>query len=157
MERARVAARGVVGLVGGPFAILADVPLIDLIDETFLAVPRSVVAARLADPSLWRRWWPDLELRVTRDRGSSGLQWAVTGAYVGTSEIWLEPVLDGTVVHYFLRVDPRGGACSVRQVQRVARERTVAVKAHVNALKDELEGGREVGMPPAAIVEPPSA
>ena len=43
---------------------------------------------------------------MTRDRGVKGVQWAVRGALTGSMEIWLEPVGDGTVVHWFLRADP---------------------------------------------------
>ena len=32
------------------------------------------------------------------------------GALVGTMEVWLEPMLDGTLLHYFLRADPAGTA-----------------------------------------------
>ena len=37
---------------------------VDVVDETFLAVPPSVVAAAFAAPSSWRGFWPDLELDV---------------------------------------------------------------------------------------------
>ena len=63
------------------------------------------MAAAFADPRAWRRFWPDLELEVYADRGDEGLRWTVRGALVGTMEVWLEPVLDGTLLHYFLRAD----------------------------------------------------
>jgi hypothetical protein len=142
------------------------VPLVDLIDETFVVAPPAALAARLRRPELWREWWPALDLVVFQDRGQQGVRWTVTGALVGTSEIWLEPVGDGTLVHYYLRADPtrRGSATEpvegpparlARLAQRVGRAHAVAVKARVNALKDEMERGREPGMPPGPLADRP--
>lgn len=127
-------------------------PLVDLVDETFIVAAPAVVAARVRDPAVWRQWWPDLRLTVFQDRGDEGLRWTVTGALVGTSELWLEPMLDGTLVHYYLRADPsdpvRGDPG--RAAGRLARARSIAVKQRLNALKDELESGREVGDSPSS-------
>lgn len=124
---------------------------IDLVDETFLAVPPASVAPVVADPARWRRWWPDQHLTVFLDRGEKGIRWSVSGAVVGSSEIWLEEFRDGTILHYFLRADPtqRGTANvaepigdSPAQQRRAARLRSDAAtswKRHVWALKDELE------------------
>jgi hypothetical protein len=139
-------------------------PLVDLIDETFIVADPATVAAALADPRRWRQWWPDLELAVFMDRGEQGVRWTVTGALVGSSELWLQRFGDGVIAHYFLRVDPtRGGSATEpasvrprrrrRWAQRLARERALAWKRAVNALKDELEMGRPPGVPrvPAAV------
>ncbi|HWM00138.1 MAG TPA: polyketide cyclase / dehydrase and lipid transport [Nocardioidaceae bacterium] len=125
-------------------------PAVDVIDETFLAVPPKLVAVAFADPGSWRRFWPDLRLEVYADRGDEGLRWTVRGALVGTMEVWLEPVLDGTVLHYFLRADPPPGANS--RPSRLRREKTrrqQAAKAVALDLKAVLEGGRRPGCPPA--------
>lgn len=119
---------------------------VDVVDETFLAVPPQVVARAVADPARWRRWWPDLALRVHHDRGAEGLRWTVAGALAGSMELWLEPVLDGTVVHYYLRAD-LPGADTAQVVAAVARRRRAA-KAVCFALKAELEAGRAPGEPP---------
>jgi hypothetical protein len=133
------------------------VPAIDVVDETFLAVPRDRVAARFADRSAWPRLWPDLDLEVMTDRGAQGVRWTVTGERIGTMEVWLEEVLDGTVVHYFLRVDPAGRERrrSPREIRRDARtdrdegrRRQRDAKRIAFALKRELEGGRAAGEPP---------
>jgi len=117
-------------------------------DETFLAVPPSSVAAAFADPRSWRRFWPDLELAVYADRGDEGVRWTVRGALVGTMEVWLEPVLDGTVLHYFLRADlPSGGAG--RKTLKEAQRRQQAAKAVALDLKFVLEDGRRPGIAPA--------
>lgn len=119
---------------------------LDLADETFVVADRAEIAARLADPGLWAAWWPDLALTLTCDRGPSGLHWTVAGALHGSAEIWLEPVRDGTVVHFFLRAQPTGGG-DERRVERLAARYAVAFKRRVNALKDDLEAGREPGVP----------
>jgi hypothetical protein len=127
------------------------VPTVDVIDETFLAVPPGSVAAAFADPGAWRRFWPDLRLEVYADRGVEGLRWTVRGALVGTMEVWLEPVLDGTLLHYFLRADPPPGA--VARPGRLRREKTrrqLAAKAVALDLKTVLEDGRRPGCPPPA-------
>jgi hypothetical protein len=122
------------------------VPAVDVIDETFLAVPASSVAAAFADQRAWRRFWPDLELSVYADRGAEGLRWTVRGALVGTMEVWLEPMLDGTILHYFLRADFPPGAAG--KVLKEAQKRQRAAKAVALELKFVLEDGRPPGVPP---------
>ncbi len=117
-------------------------PWVDLIDETFIVAEPRVIAAHVHDPDLWRRWWPELDVTVAQDRGEAGLRFTVSGAFVGTSEIWLEPFGDGVILHYYLRAEPvRSG----RRVDRVRRRHAVAVKSAVSGLKDALEAGRPAG------------
>ena len=128
---------------------------VDVVDETFLAVPPSVVAAAFAMPSSWRAFWPDLELDVYADRGEEGLRWTVGGALVGTMEVWLEPMLDGTLLHYFLRATPADAAgapraLAPRDLRREFDRRARAAKAIALGLKEILEDGREPGVPPRA-------
>jgi hypothetical protein len=123
-------------------------PAIDVVDETFLAVPPSTVKAAFADPAAWRRYWPDLRLEVYGDRGDEGLRWTVEGALVGTMEVWLEPVLDGTLLHYFLRATPAAGPVRPRDLRREFDRRARAAKAIALELKEILEDGREPGIPP---------
>jgi hypothetical protein len=124
---------------------------VDVVDETFLAVPPSVVAAAFAAPSSWREFWPDLELDVYANRGDEGLRWTVGGALAGTMEIWLEPMLDGTLLHYFLRADlPAGSsALTARTALREVQRRQLAAKSVALGLKLTLEDGRPPGCPPA--------
>lgn len=134
------------------------VPSIDVVDETFLAVPPERVAAEFADRALWRRLWPDLELEVMTDRGAAGIRWTVGGALVGSMEVWLEPVLDGTVLHYFLRAEPaagtsRTGGRAIRRATAAAQRRQRAAKAAAFGLKHRLENDRPAGVAPA----PPDA
>jgi hypothetical protein len=113
-------------------------PAVDIADETFLRVPAAVLAPVVADTASWITWWPDLVPHVTRDRGAKGQQWAVTGALVGSMEVWLEPVGDGTVVHWYLRADPPS-PLSARRVRRLRERRVLAWKRHMFVLKDRLE------------------
>ncbi|GLY71436.1 polyketide cyclase / dehydrase and lipid transport [Amycolatopsis taiwanensis] len=127
-------------------------PALDVVDETFLTVPPKIVAAAFADPAVWRRYWPDLVLEIYTDRGDEGLRWTVRGALVGTMEVWLEPMLDGTVLHYFLRATP-ARPLGPRQLRKEADRRARAAKRIALGLKEILEDGREPGLPPA-IAEP---
>jgi hypothetical protein len=127
---------------------------VDVVDETFITVPPSRLAAEFADPDAWPRFWPDLRLTVGTDRAEKGLRWIVGGALVGSMEVWLEPVLDGTVLHYYLRADPadRDGKPSPLPPRRAVAEaarRQRAAKAVALGLKDLLEDGRPPGEPPA--------
>lgn len=130
----------------------ARVPAVDVVDETFLAVGQKVLADVFADPACWARYWPDLTLRVYADRGVEGLRWTVRGALVGTMEVWLEPMLDGTLLHYFLRADlpqarlPAKGRVLRREVSR----RQLAAKRIALDLKRTLEDGRAPGCAPVA-------
>ena len=128
-------------------------PSVDVVDDTFIAVPPDVLAAEFATPVRWRVLWPDLDLEVVTDRGAAGFRWTVTGALVGSMEVWLEPVLDGTLLHYFLRADPPGpnGAprpATPRRGLAESRRRQRAAKAIAFACKDRLEAGRAAGEPP---------
>lgn len=124
-------------------------PEIDIMDESFVVADVSELAARFADPALWREWWPELSLTVARDRGDQGIHWTVAGALAGSAEIWLEPWRDGVIVHWFLRAD----LVPPRSARRVARLRDAYVrdyKRRVHALKDELERDRPCGESRAA-------
>lgn len=125
-------------------------PSIDIVDETFIAVPPGTVAAVFADPAAWRRYWPDLVLEVYTDRGEEGLRWTVRGALVGTMEVWLERTLDGTLLHYFLRASPATARpLKARELSREFDRRARAAKAIALGLKRQLEDGRPPGEPPA--------
>jgi hypothetical protein len=150
------------------------VAALDVIDETFVLAEPAVVAAAFADPADWPRLWPDLELHVFADRGAAGLRWSVTGHWVGSAEVWCEAVGDGTVVHWFLRLDPAPGpdGGSARRLLRgrsgPAREalrRQRAAKAVAFDLKARLEAdpgasagwSRRPGEPTPPRPEPPVA
>ncbi|MBY4129821.1 polyketide cyclase / dehydrase and lipid transport [Rhodococcus fascians] len=120
---------------------------IQVADQTFVAAPGERVAQAFASPERWRRWWPDLNLTVTEDRGEKGIRWAVRGGVVGTMELWLEPALDGVVVHYFLHAEPTGSG----ETAEHQHARRVAGRAMTFELKLELEAGRPAGEAPSHV------
>ena len=121
-------------------------PAVDLVDETFIAADRADIAAVVADPANWQTWWPDLSLTVFMDRGLDGIRWSVTGALVGSVEIWLEQFRDGVLLHYFLRAEPSDQRRWTRtRATRNRHQRAVVWKRHVWALKDAMEGDRLPG------------
>jgi hypothetical protein len=134
--------------------MLACVPQIDLIEETYLAVTPARVAAAIREPAFTDALWPDLRLAVFMDRGDAGVRWTATGALVGSCEIWLEPHGDGVIAHTYLRTDataPGNGTEPVALPPRAALRELRARARHAKRvwwrLKDALEGGRAAGEP----------
>lgn len=136
---------------------------LDVIDETFVLAEPAAVAAAFADPARWPVLWPDLELRVFADRGAAGTRWSVTGRWTGSAEVWCEAVGAGTVLHWFLRLDPSEGPAgeSARALlsgrnaaAREALRRQRAAKAVAFELKATLEapgGWRRPGEPASPV------
>ncbi|MEU2040600.1 polyketide cyclase / dehydrase and lipid transport [Nocardia niwae] len=121
---------------------------IQVADQTFVAASGAAVADLLSGPNQWRRWWPDLVLEVREDRGEKGIRWSVAGALTGTMEVWLEPSLDGVILHYFLHAEPRP-ALPAGKLAAANRARRVAGRNMSFELKSRLEAGRPAGVAPA--------
>jgi hypothetical protein len=122
---------------------------IQIADETFVCADPIDVGIQVADRSNWRRWWPDLRLTVIEDRGPMGHRWTVTGAVTGTMEVWLEPVLDGVILHYFLHAEPSGAAAwelARMDLAKSNHRRRVAGKNMAFEVKAKLEETRPVGV-----------
>jgi hypothetical protein len=122
---------------------------IQIADETFVAADPAEVGRAVSDPASWRRWWPDLLLTVVEDRADKGHRWTVAGALTGTMEIWLEPVLDGVVLHYFLHAEPSGVAAwqlAKMNLAKMNHRRRVAGKNMAFEVKRTLEATRPVGV-----------
>jgi hypothetical protein len=122
---------------------------IQVADQTFVAADPAEVGRAVADPASWRRWWPDLRLDVIEDRGDKGVRWTVTGALTGTLEVWLEPVLDGVVLNYFLHAEPTGAAAWQLARMNLARmnyRQRVAGKKMAFEVKARLERSRPLGL-----------
>jgi hypothetical protein len=122
---------------------------IQIADETFVAADPVEVGRAVGDPASWRRWWPDLLLTVVEDRADKGHRWTVAGALTGTMEIWLEPVLDGVVLHYFLHAEPSGVAAwqlAKMNLATMNHRRRVAGKNMAFEVKRTLEATRPVGV-----------
>jgi hypothetical protein len=110
-------------------------PRIDVIDSTWIPLAPESVAVHVAEPANWRRWWPGLELTVHERRGAKGVRWTVgsvqsaaDGGLAGTAEVWLQPMFDGVIAHFFLRLDPKPGrrlnARRARHIERIYRWNT---------------------------------
>lgn len=126
---------------------------IQVADETFIAADPGLVADAIADPARWRQWWPDLHLQVVEERGDKGIRWTVAGPLTGTMEIWLEPMLDGVLLHYFLHAEPAGvsaHALAKLNLAKLVHRRRVAGKNMSFRIKAELEADRPVGVAPQA-------
>ncbi len=122
---------------------------IQIADETFVAADPLEVGRAVADRESWSRWWPDLRLVVVEDRGEAGQRWTVTGALTGTMEVWLEKVLDGVVLHFFLHAEPSGAAAhelARMKLPKMNHSRRVAGKEMAFEVKRTLEAGRPVGV-----------
>ena len=138
----------------GPLGRVCEAVLVNSIqiaDQTYVAAGGARVGAAVADRSSWRRWWPDLRLEVVEDRGEKGMRWAVTGALTGTMEVWLEPSLDGVVLHYFLHAEPTGVAAwqlAKLNLAKITHRRRVAGKNMAFEVKTTLERRRPVGVSP---------
>ena len=122
---------------------------IQIADEAFVCADPAAVGAAVANQSSWRRWWPDLKLTVVEDRGPAGQRWTVTGALTGTMEVWLEAVMDGVVLHYFLHAEPTGvsgAALAELNLADLNHRRRVAGKNMAFEIKTDLERTRPVGV-----------
>lgn len=129
--------------------MLAHVPAIDVVDSTWLAARPATLAAIVAEPASWRRWWPELTLEVDEWRNEKGVRWlvrSVGGAgrgLAGSAEVWLQPMFEGVVAHFFLRLDPLPGRrLSRRRSQRVADAYRRRTKQAFWSLADQLDPGR---------------
>ncbi len=126
-------------------------PTIDLVDESYLRAPLDLIAWAVHDENRWAVWWPELRPVVFMDRGTAGIRWNITGALVGSMEIWLEPCeppMSGVLVHFYLRADPAAPGsrtAPARPSRRAATAESVrwakASKLNFWNLKDEMEAG----------------
>ena len=122
---------------------------IQIADETFVAADPAAIGRAVSDPSSWPRWWPDLRLDVVEDRTDRGIRWTVSGALTGTMEIWLEPMLDGALLHYFLHAEPAGVAAwqlARMNLAKINHRRRVAGKKMAFEVKTRLEQSRPIGV-----------
>ena len=122
---------------------------IQIADETFVSADPVEVGMAVGDPANWLRWWPDLRLTVVEDRGAAGHRWTVTGSLTGTMEVWLQPVLDGVILHYFLHAEPSGVAAwqlAKMNLAKMNHQRRVAGKDMAFEVKRHLEATRPVGV-----------
>ena len=128
---------------------LDPVHTLQIADETFVAADPAAVGRAVADRAAWRRWFPDLMLDVVEERAEKGVRWTVAGPLTGTMEIWLEPMLDGVVLHYFLHAEPTGNNDPAKHnPAKMNHRRRVAGKRMAFEVKNRLEAARPVGVAP---------
>lgn len=133
---------------GARYVILKCVSSIHVADDTFVAASPDLVAFEIQDRRDWKRWWPDLMVTVREDRAEKGIRWVVSDALEGTMEVWLEPVLDGTVLHYFLHAEPaKSSRPSSSDLAAMNRERRIAGRSMGLEVKFRAERGRRPGEP----------
>lgn len=117
-----------------------------MLDATWIGVSPAVLAPYVADPANWRAWWPDLDLVVDELRGGKGVRWIVRHGrrqtVSGSMELWLQPVDDGTVVHFFLRLDGASAPIGPRAGRRLEREYRTRIKRALWQLTDRVDPGR---------------
>jgi hypothetical protein len=118
---------------------------VQIADETFVCADPADVGRAVADPAGWRRWWPDLRLTVVEDRGPAGQRWTVAGGLTGTMEVWLETMMDGVILHYFLHAEPPGDRTQP-DLAKLNHNRRVAGKRMAFEIKTRLEAQRPVGV-----------
>jgi len=134
-----------------------DHNMIDIADDTVVYASTTELISVIGQRETWKLWWPDLNLEVYGDRGEKGLRWTITGALVGSSEIWLEPMEIETarpvttIVHYYLRANPTQSGSSIeprswthsareqRQIHKLRERHVLAWKRTIWSLKDSLE------------------
>lgn len=132
-------------------------------DELFIDAPPDEVYRALVTLGKDASWWPGArtssrgkEITVSAPvqrlarvrfgatvdgvRPDEGLTWWLkSGELHGRAEWWLEKFKAGTIVHYFLDVEPGEGW---RPMQARVRRHRWAVRRGINALKDNLEVNR---------------
>jgi hypothetical protein len=137
---------GANGRDAGHCDTLVGVPEVDVVDDTWIGVGPTVLAPVVGNAANWPRWWPELTVTVQQRRGAKGMRWTIPtgrrGAVTGSMEIWLEPVADGTVVHYFLRLDGSRRSLRPRERDRLQAEYRVRMKAILFAVADQVDPGR---------------
>jgi hypothetical protein len=130
------------------------VPLVDVMDSTWLRARPQAVGLIVADPPLWQRWWPGLELVAYEQRADKGIRWDVRSVegfpgLTGTAELWLQAQGEGVVAHFFLRLDvagdiddAAGNTVSGRDVEALRWRYRLSTKRALWALGDQLDPGR---------------
>lgn len=130
-------------------------PLLDIVDETFVVASPAVLRRLWCDEAAWDKRFADITLRCYEDRGRLGKRWYITGTLVGSAEVWLEELRDGVLVHVYVRADPAptfGGApLKPRQARRARRQLwkryARPLKRWGFVIKDTAEGSRRPGEP----------
>lgn len=71
-----------------------------------MVVPREALLQLLADQTRWALWWPGSDAVLMGQATGGRLEWALTGALVGSSSVSVATHIDGVLVQYALDADP---------------------------------------------------
>jgi hypothetical protein len=77
-----------------------------IVDEVVVGVPRSALLDLLSDRTRWASWWPGSEAMLLREVPDERLEWALSGALVGSSTVVVATHARGVLVQYRLDADP---------------------------------------------------
>lgn len=94
----------------------------DVIARAFVALPPRRLREQIEQQSVTALLFDELKLILTEDRADKGWRWQVDSPFRGSAEIWLEPALDGCVLHAFLRADDATAAHLDRRGRRMRLE-----------------------------------
>ncbi|MFD1826547.1 MULTISPECIES: polyketide cyclase / dehydrase and lipid transport [Mumia] len=130
-------------------------PAVDVIDQTYAAVPPSALRKVLCAEAAWGDVLADVRLDCFEDRGLRGKRWTVSRGLEGTAEVWLEEVAEGTVIHVFLQADPAVAPRSERARSALDRAYRVRLKRWVTEVRDTLDADRVVGAAPDHVEREP--
>lgn len=123
-------------------------PLLDVIDQTFVVAGVDALRAQVCDERMWST--AGIVATVREDRGPLGVRWDVCGAVRGTSEIWLQQAHGGVVVHLFLQADPVRPMSS----SRAHRRHVAPVKRWILEVKRRHDVIRPAAVPPTSPTGP---
>lgn len=115
-------------------------PQLDLIIDTYVHSRPDVVAERIADRAWRHQFWSQWIVVVVEERGLEGVRWKLDDPHAtGSTEIWIQPYRDRSLLHTYVRVD-RVGRPWPRWMAAVMQRRVRAdLSRKLWTLKDELE------------------
>lgn len=121
-------------------------PSLDVSDDSFLRLAPGGIAPLLARADFLRRALPSLSLTRSEDRGEEGRRWRARAGRLGrrwdgTAEVWLERWHDGTLVHLYVRLEPRRArGTRSREARRLEDRLRRRWKRAVRGLRSTEEG-----------------
>ena len=121
-------------------------PSLDVSDDSFLRLAPGRIAPLLGSRHFLRHAMPSLCLTRPQDRGAEGRRWQARAGrpgrrWDGTAEVWLEPWHDGTLVHLYVRLEPRRArGAPPRRARRLQDRLRRTWKRAVRSLEERTDG-----------------
>lgn len=116
-------------------------PLLDIVDSTFIVAPASELRTILCDETRWHAL--GMPVSCYDDRGVRGKRWKLERTLTGTAEVWLEEAYGGVIVHCFVQADPVGRQSGAALRRGLARP----LKRWVLDVKRAYDVDRPAGLP----------